>query len=295
METRRGKRRVGGQLLAVTVCALASLIKREEQGQEHSLPALMLASGGRLGSLLVHLALRFHIDRQEREERKSADSQQKRLGVAAEQWRQEQMVLGEDLENSLMALDKLVEALSLFGSTGSEKKEVGMSASVKASVKANTNAAVEGEGGEVLEIGADGTYDFGDKSGGKKTEKTKKTKKASHSSHCHTAVPTGTLVDMSAVAANFLSATDCVYGIREASSNATKAQHNKTKEAGGGSASKLQCCSLPSCGKVLLQKSFTLQSSCQHSFHPHCLVGSVGEQIMEGLSPTCPLCFESVE
>jgi hypothetical protein len=252
---------VAGRFLAATVNTLTELVK----GHSGNMARLLLAAKGRIGGMLVHLALRFALDLKEcdtnNSESKGRGAQD---GVLVDEERQEQLEVREDLERALAALDTLVFELSLFGTDASEGH----------TGTATRMADGDSADPDVVEMAADGTFDFDDSAKDAKQTEIKKKKGVVPSSEGREA--RGNHVDMAAIAENLLKSPDAAYG-----PNNGKPQTRKL-------------CKCELCGDVLVNRSFTLQG-CRHSFHPTCLTLFLGEKLMEGLNPTCPVCFAGIE
>jgi hypothetical protein len=248
---------VAGEYLAATVNALTELVR----GHTGNMARLLLAAKGRIGGMLVHLALRFALDLKEWD--KSSKGTQ--ADALVDEGGQGQLEVSADLERALTALDTLVFELSLFGTDANGGKVDKLAAATRAADGADDDP-------DVVEMAADGTFDFDDSA---KDATQKETKKGSvPSSEGREA--RGNHVDMAAIAETLLKSPD------------TPCSPNDGKPK----SRKLSKCGL--CGDVLLNRSFTLQG-CQHSFRPACLVLHIGEKLMEGLSPTCPVCFAGIE
>jgi hypothetical protein len=247
---------------------------------------MLVVAKGRIGALLVHLSLRFHLDLQEHDRE---GSQIKNMtGEEEQNWR----TVKADMERALAALDVLVFELSLFGTEEEEEEEEeeddddeGKGKSKGESKSQSENEIKAGKEEDVVEISADGTFHF-DEAANPSEEPRKLSTRDSKKQHAvaeqknknksKTAREAkGNHVDMSAIAENLLSGADAVYGIHDGVRKSRK------------------LCKCEICAEVLVNRSFTV--ACGHSFHPTCIVGCIGEKLMNGLSPTCPVCFKGME
>jgi len=318
------QQQVGGQLLAVIVNSLAALVKAEQEQADgeivtvqdqdqaqalgyHCFSTLMLVAGARLGGLLLHLSLRFHIDITETKSATAGATgatatSGKRDVVMSREMKEVERQHVEELESALLALDALVHVLSVFGHEGKgQENDVDEGDDEKGKKEKK-------DGEDVLELGADGTYDFctAEKAAAAATSRNRKNKnktarmqpsgaKAKVGAKKPPYQSRGCHVDMAAVAANMLSGVDSAYNRDFAKEKMKRNSKGSSSSTDAGSSKQLKTCSHPTCGKMLLQRSFTLGHSCQHSFHPHCLAAAVGEKILGGVTPTCPLCLEGLE
>jgi len=195
------------------------------------------------------------------------------------------------MEHALENLDALVYELSIFGNDEEEEEE-------QVQDEQEEEDSLQKISNEVCEMNANGVFDLTSASGGngrpqkissKLGGKNKNSRKQDNKHQ-------GNHVDMAALARSLLSKVDDAYDLnqlRQPDGREKRDVLNQMQETSGhiGRSKRLVTCKL--CSKHLLNHSYTLHCKC--SFHPQCIVGAVGNKLMEGQEPKCPQCFQPIE
>jgi hypothetical protein len=243
----------------------------------------------------MHLSLRFHLDIKDTSRSNQGHAcvgpgQPPCKGKSSEvvvrsQEEESRLKKVEELEQAMAALDSLVFELSLFGLDDEDDGGTPSAAGTSSGTSGSSSATNVGsnKNNEVVEMNGDGTFTFIDED-----RKIGSGAGVQFPSRAETTESRGNHVDMAAIAENLMGSPDSVYG---------GSLHRMRHDTSGPARAQGRCqqmCKCQLCNEVLINKSFTLQG-CGHSFHPSCLVLHIGDRLMEGLSPTCPTCFEGLE